>query len=439
MLKKLVSFLTLLVVVSLSSFAYAQDLILEFDPDEFLSEEQIIIDDLSEQPESTFTEQFLPTQKDLYLQGYQQLFQLNESEMAGFNALLVPLKEDLTNIDTQLQVLTQQVERIEQLKGYLSEKQLGLHDLAAKLRVQQQLLELEIKDVLKKFERSLQLYYSVKRQYIDENGNLNLIQLFSTADEPADLIMQDFMLGRVQEQMMNQLRSLSQQQLQLDQLAFSLEAVKQQYDKYEQRLSESADVLVQQSEYQERLFQEKQKEEHFFALQLEQAYEEQQALLVRIEEVARGVRLDDYSSFPIESMVWPVAPVLGVSANFKDTAYKKRFGLEHNAVDIPTDQLTSIISPLSGRVLKVVDNGLGYSYLQLGHANGVSTVYGHIYSAKVKEGDTVRQGQVIALSGGGIGTKGAGKLTTGPHLHFEVLKDGKHVDPLLYLPELGTE
>jgi murein DD-endopeptidase MepM/ murein hydrolase activator NlpD len=411
--------------------SFANELILEFDVDEFAGFDESI----EEESEKTEVQKVVgPTKRDLYLQGYQQLFQLSSNEIVGFQAVLVPLKEDITNIDTQLQVLQQQISRMNQLNGILTQKQLQLHDLASKLRVQQQLLELEIKDVLKKFEKSLQLYYSIKRQYIDADGNLSLIQLFINADEPSDLMFQDFLLSRVQDQMLIQLRSLSEQQIHLDQLVFSMKSVQIQYDLYEERLFVSSKVLEEQSVYQQNLYREKQKEEHFFVLQLEQAREEHLAIMLRIQEVAAGVRLTDYAEFPIEDFVWPVAPVLGVSANFQDLDYSSRFGLAHNAIDIPTDQLTPIRTPLSGRVIKVVDSGLGYSYLQLGHRDGLSTVYGHVYSFKVEEGDMVRQGQVIGLSGGGIGTKGAGRLTTGPHLHFEVLKDGKHVDPIDYLP-----
>ena len=52
----------------------------------------------------------------------------------------------------------------------------------------------------------------------------------------------------------------------------------------------------------------------------------------------------------------------------------------------------------------------------------------------VNEGEIVRRGQTIGLSGGIPGNKGAGWLTTGAHLHFEVFKNFQRVDPLEYLP-----
>lgn len=138
------------------------------------------------------------------------------------------------------------------------------------------------------------------------------------------------------------------------------------------------------------------------------------------------------------SFDWPVAPTLGISAFFQDAAYKRRFGIDHHAVDIPTAQGTLIRAPADATVLKVSMNGLGYSYIVLDHGNGLETIYGHITATLVSEGDKVRAGQSFAKSGGQPGTSGAGLLTTGPHLHFSVKNDGALVDPLQYLPKIAA-
>lgn len=131
---------------------------------------------------------------------------------------------------------------------------------------------------------------------------------------------------------------------------------------------------------------------------------------------------------------WPVLPKKGISAHYLDPSYKAVFGVEHHAIDIPTPQGTEIKSPALGYVYKVSDNGNGYSSLIIAHRDNLMTVYGHVSEFLVKEGDLVHKGDVIALSGGTPGTKGAGYMTTGPHLHFEVFQNGDHVDPLLFLP-----
>jgi len=130
---------------------------------------------------------------------------------------------------------------------------------------------------------------------------------------------------------------------------------------------------------------------------------------------------------------WPVNPSRGISAYFRDTGYRGRFGVDHQAIDIPTMQGTTIHAPKDGIVYKVKDNGMGYSYIILSHKGQIMTVYGHVSSILVKEGQAVTAGTVIGLSGGMLGTKGAGYMTTGAHLHFEVLYKGSHVDPLDYL------
>jgi murein DD-endopeptidase MepM/ murein hydrolase activator NlpD len=71
-------------------------------------------------------------------------------------------------------------------------------------------------------------------------------------------------------------------------------------------------------------------------------------------------------------------------------------------------------------------NGAYGKVVKLDHANGFSTLYAHNSRLLVYVGQTIEAGQVICLSGS------TGR-STGPHLHFEVHKDGWPVDPLRYL------
>ena len=135
-------------------------------------------------------------------------------------------------------------------------------------------------------------------------------------------------------------------------------------------------------------------------------------------------------------MLWPIQPELGISAEFDDPGYQKRFGFAHQAVDIPAEQGSIVRAPAAGTVMKVTDQGLGFNSLVIRHYNGLATLYGHVSAFLVVEGQEVEEGEAIALSGGQPGTAGAGHLTTGPHLHFQVLKDGHPVDPMPYLPPL---
>ena len=147
---------------------------------------------------------------------------------------------------------------------------------------------------------------------------------------------------------------------------------------------------------------------------------------IRSAEI-RALAASGDPSIPLR-LSWPVEPKEGISALFHDEEYEKRFGLVHEAIDIPVLQNSEVRSAAEGVVEVLYKGDSGYQYIIISHPGG-ATLYGHVSEFLVLEGQVVHRGDVIALSGGRPGSLGAGPLSTGPHLHLEVIRGGVHIDP----------
>lgn len=100
---------------------------------------------------------------------------------------------------------------------------------------------------------------------------------------------------------------------------------------------------------------------------------------------------------------------------------------QHTGIDYGPPYGTNIVAAASGTVLVAGYNSGGYgNYVVINHGGGITTLYGHASTLCVSAGQTVSQGQVIAK----VGSTG---MSTGPHLHFEVLVNGAHTNPANYV------
>lgn len=98
----------------------------------------------------------------------------------------------------------------------------------------------------------------------------------------------------------------------------------------------------------------------------------------------------------------------------------------HNGVDFAGKEGADVIAVATGVVVFAGPrNGYG-QMVEINHGSGYSTRYGHHKELVVKTGDIVRKGEVVGLMGN------TGR-STGPHVHFEVFKNGRIVDPSTYI------
>ena len=103
-----------------------------------------------------------------------------------------------------------------------------------------------------------------------------------------------------------------------------------------------------------------------------------------------------------------------------------RWGERHSGIDIAASKGSPIKAADGGKVKFTGTSGNYGKLVIIDHENGYTTYYGHMNTIKVKTGQRVARGDVI-------GTVGETGRTTGPHLHFEVRKNGVAVNPLNFL------
>lgn len=104
---------------------------------------------------------------------------------------------------------------------------------------------------------------------------------------------------------------------------------------------------------------------------------------------------------------------------------KKSF---HSGVDLAVPEGEKVLSTAAGLVIEAKFDSKKGNYIIIQHNELFSTFYSHLESLSVEKGDRFKKGEFVGYSGNT-------GLSTGSHLHYEVLKNGRHVNPKDYLPQ----
>lgn len=163
-------------------------------------------------------------------------------------------------------------------------------------------------------------------------------------------------------------------------------------------------------------------------------------LIKEIDDLARKIedrqqQLNLLDSIMIERQTLSEFEVSGrpVTRGYVSSGYGRRLDpfsgqqAVHQGIDFATGKVGEDVVSVAAGVVTFAGYKQGFgNMVQLNHGNGYETLYAHGQKVMVKEGDVVKKGQVIALSGN------SGR-STGPHVHFEVHKNGRVVDPASYI------
>lgn len=148
-------------------------------------------------------------------------------------------------------------------------------------------------------------------------------------------------------------------------------------------------------------------------------------ILKKSEELARKLAMTATKG----GYIWPETASRRITSPMgsRNTGIKGA-STNHKGVDIGgVGTTTSVLATKAGVVITSALSRSYGNYVVISHGPGNTTLYAHMSSRSVKEGDSVTQGQVIGITG-------STGISSGPHLHYEITEGGSRVNPLDYLP-----
>ncbi|MBU2456621.1 peptidoglycan DD-metalloendopeptidase family protein [Patescibacteria group bacterium] len=374
------------------------------------------------------------------------------TEIKELNKKIEKSKNKIKDIQAKQQQYSQNISQKQKEKASLNNQLSILDNRLAKTKLDIETVEteinqtnleikkvnIEIDDQNEKIQEEKEHISNILKFLYKQNQGSTL-EILLLNDSLTDFINQVKYLEDLNGEVVNSLDVLKKYKKELENNKSDLDVKNKEIKNLKQELEEKIVSLDEEQNNKLFILEEVKGSEREYQRLLSRAKQEQEEASAEILNSERAVRAKiaqlskDELKFNDKGLIWPV-PKNVITAYFHDPDYPFRYIFEHPAIDIRAGQGTNLKAAASGYVARAKDAGKGYSYIMIIHGNDLSTVYGHVSKIFVKENEYVVQGQSIGQTGGMPGTSGAGRLTTGPHLHFEVRLNGIPVNPLEYLP-----
>jgi murein DD-endopeptidase MepM/ murein hydrolase activator NlpD len=133
---------------------------------------------------------------------------------------------------------------------------------------------------------------------------------------------------------------------------------------------------------------------------------------------------------PVAELAWPLTGSMKVTSPYGERMHpivgEEAF---HQGVDLRAQYGSPILAPADGIVLYIGSKTAYGNMVVVLHGGGIATVYGHLWKFAVQPYERVQKGQLLGYTGNT-------GFSTGPHLHFEVRRDGEPTNPLKWLPPI---
>lgn len=281
-----------------------------------------------------------------------------------------------------------------------------------------------IKDAENKYNQALEEFYT-RARVMYRYTQYDSLRLFVEAEDILDYVNRDKLFARMMENDREALKELVVMKQDLE----NKKQIQEQLKVDAEALLAEKQAIIEAIENNEKIVAEK-LEASRGALEI---LENQEAAIEResnkIEsEIKKLQEMYNQQTQNYSGLIWPSRSSKKISSYYGMRLHPiYHYWKMHTGIDIGASYGTDILSSADGVVTSVRYNEGGYGwYIVVYHGDGISTLYAHCSKVIAKEGQSVKQGQVIAL----VGSTGA---STGPHIHYEVRVNGSHTNPLDYV------
>lgn len=346
--------------------------------------------------------------------------QLNE-QIQTYQKKIDEAQSKTLSLETELDLLQN---RIEQAELQITETTAQIDLITTEIQKKEQ----DILDMQKKLDRQKELITRVVQKIQAQDQSLP-IQLFYGSDRFSSLLDTVQKLEQINSDLSQSVAEAKATKTSLEQTKVEQEKKREELTTAEQDLEIKKMQLDEQSEAKQIILLTTQQSEKRFQKLVQDLKQEQTTVKNQIQELQTRLEqriqpVDEIGGGPLS---WPVNPnARGISATFHDPTYPFRNLFEHPGIDLPAPIGTPIHAAAPGYVAWT-RRGVQYgNYVMVIHSDGIATLYAHLSRIDVIADQYISRG-------GQIGLVGMTGLTTGPHLHFEVRKEGIPTDPMLYL------
>ncbi len=265
--------------------------------------------------------------------------------------------------------------------------------------------------------------YCERAKLLLEKGTVSYLEILIHADSFSDFLTRLSLVNEIAEYDNKKLEELQEYAAEVEAIKKELEAENDRLMALKKEADGQMSVLKAKQAESQRLIDSIKSDIATF----EKALRAQEAAEAAAREEIRRLTQGSTGSYTGGQFAWPSTSTY-ITSPYGTRIHPVTGKLKtHTGLDIGAGMGTNIFAAADGTVLVSGWNSGGYgNYVVIDHGGGLTTLYAHCSSLLVSAGQRVSRGQVIAK----VGSTG---VSTGPHLHFEVLKNGAHTDPYAYL------